>query len=265
MREISFDESKKIMIKTLQSIDKCCRENDIKYSICWGTMIGAIRHQGFIPWDDDIDVMMPRDDYNRFLDVYDDEDYEIYTPRKTKNCIQLLTKISNSNTRVIFNNHDKSLFGLWISIFPYDNAPDTNLKKWEKRRTLLVNLYHFKTVRYLKSDSILKKAGKCLLKLFVLPWNSFELNNKVEACLTKYNHSKTRNICIWDNGYGFTRFFYFPAELFEECIDVDFDGVPCKIIKGYDTFMRMYYGDYMQLPPIEKQVPSHDYKAYFKK
>lgn len=78
-----------------------------------------------------------------------------------------------------------------------------------------------------------------------------------------YNGKRTKNICIWDNGFGFTKFFYFPAELFDEFIDVDFDGVKCKIIKGYDQFLRMYYGDYMTPPPVEKQAPSHDYKAYY--
>ena len=107
MREISFDESKSIMIKILISIDKCCRENNIKYSLCWGTMIGAIRHQGFIPWDDDIDIMMPRDEYNRFLQIYHDSDYGIYTPEASKNCIQIISKIYDKRTRVFFNNHYK--------------------------------------------------------------------------------------------------------------------------------------------------------------
>ena len=86
MREISIEESKSIMIKILESIDKCCRENNIEYSLCWGTMIGAIRHHGFIPWDDDIDLTMSRDDYNRFLEVYNDEKYGVYTPKKNNNC-----------------------------------------------------------------------------------------------------------------------------------------------------------------------------------
>lgn len=264
MKEISFDESKQIMIKTLQSIDECCRKNNINYSICWGTMIGAIRHHGFIPWDDDIDLMMQRDEYNRFLQAYNDPDCKVYTPKKDKNCIQILTKIYNKDTRIIFNNFKKKSFlGLWISIFPYDNAPDNNLVQWEKKRKILLNLYHLKTVRLLDTDSLLRKTAKFIPKIFLLPISSFALERKIEKHLSKYNNEKTKNICIWDNGYGFTKFAYFPVELFNETIDVEFDGVKCKIIKGYDQFLRMYYGDYMQLPPEKDRVPSHDYKAYY--
>lgn len=263
MKEITFEESKKIMIKTLERIDKCCRDNNISYSLSWGTMIGAIRHGGFIPWDDDIDLMMSRSNYNKFLSVFNDPEYSIYTPLKTKNCIQLLTKISNKGTKVFFNNYPKSLFGLWISIFPYDNAPDEGLQRWEKRRSFWVNLYHIKTVRYLKNDSIIRKIAKFMMKIPLLPFSSFWLDKKVEQCLTQYNGQKTKNICIWDSGYGFTKFAYFPSEWFEESVDVDFDGVKSEIIKGYDPFLRLYYGDYMKYPPVEQQVPSHDYKAYW--
>lgn len=264
MRIISFEDSKQIMIKSLARIDQFCRNNDIQYSICWGTMIGAIRHHGFIPWDDDIDLMMDRENYNRFLSIFNDPDYDVYTPSKVKNCIQLLTKVSLNTTKVIFDNYKReSLFGLWISIFPYDNAPDIGLKQWEVKRTRLFNQYHFKTVRYLDTDSALRKFMKFFLKLMVLPYNSFSLANKIEEHLSKFNNQKTKNICIWDNGCGFTKFAYFPAELFKEYVDIDFDGVKCKIIKGYDQFLRLYYGDYMELPPVDKQVPSHDYKAYY--
>ena len=95
-----------------------------------------------------------------------------------------------------------------------------------------------------------------------MPFSSFYLAKKTEKVLTKYNNLKTKNICLWDSD-NYTRYLYFPSELFEEYEDVDFDGVTCKIIKGYDKFLRLFYGDYMQLPPEEKRVPSHDYTAYY--
>lgn len=264
MKEISFEESKKILTSTLKSIDNCCRVNNISYSLCWGTMIGAIRHHGFIPWDDDMDLMMPREDYNRFLEVYNDPEYGVYAPMKTKNCIQLLIKVFNNKTMIFFDNHPKSLYGLWISIFPYDHVPDENLKSWEMRRTFWMNLYHFKVVRFLTTDSILRKCIKAVLKIPVLPFSSFYLAKKAESCLSEYNNQPTKKVCLWDCGVGFTKYYYFPRELFDDFLDVEFDGVKCKIIRGYDEFMRMYYGDYMTPPPVEKQVPSHNYKAYYK-
>ena len=260
MREVSFEESKDIMIKILKSIDNCCREHNIKYSVCWGTMIGAIRHQGFIPWDDDIDIMMPREDYNRFLAVYGDSEFGICTPKMTKNYRQIITKIHERKTCVYFGHAPKSLFGVWVSIFPYDNAPDKHIKMWEIKRNFWMDLYHIK-ISNIKTDKFLpRRMAKIVLKA-ILP-SSFRIYNQVESCLTAYNRQHTQRVCIW---YGATYkwFRYFPKELFDECIDVDFETIKTKIIKGYDKFMRQTYGDYMQFPPESERVPKHNYKAYF--
>lgn len=266
MKEISFEDSKRIMLDTLKSIDKCCRENNINYSLAWGSMIGAIRHHGFVPWDDDIDLMMSRKDYNRFLEVYNDPRFDNYTPYKNKNCIQLLTKVYRKDTKIFLNNYKKkSFFGLWISIFPFDNAPDEELEKWEKTIINLLRFYHYKVSLFLDVNSfrrLRRNVAKFFLKIPVMPFSSFYLAKKTERILTKYNNLKTKNICLWDSD-NYTRLLYFPSELFDEYIDVDFAGVKCRIIKGYDKFLRMYYGDYMQLPPEEKRVPSHNYKAYY--
>ena len=250
------------MVKTLESIDKCCRENNIKYSLCWGTMIGAIRHHGFIPWDDDIDVMMPRDDYNRFLEVYNDEKYGVYTPKKNKNCIQIITKIFDKRTCAFYYNHPKSLFGVWVSIFPYDNAPDENLRQWEKRRDFLLKLYHIKTTRFFTTNSLKKRLGKVLLKMLVLPFSSIWINNKLEACLTKFNGYQTKNICIWP-GIPYNEFKYYPKELLDDFIDIQFENVKTRIIRRYDEFLRLRYGDYMELPPKSERIPKHNYKVFY--
>lgn len=267
MKEISFEESKLIMLDTLRSIDRCCRDNHIDYSLTWGSLIGAIRHHGFVPWDDDVDLMMSRKDYNRFLEVYNDPKFDIYTPNKDKNCIQLLTKVYRKDTKIIFDNYKKkSLFGLWISIFPYDNAPDVGLKSWERKRTFLLRLYHYRTARFLDFNHLPRRYVRNFVKLFlkipVLPISSFYLANKIEQHMSKYNHIKTKKICIWDSD-DFIRYLYFPSVLFEEYEDVDFDGVKCRIIKKYDEFLRMFYGDYLQLPSEEERVPKHNYKAFY--
>ena len=265
MREISLEDSKKILVKTLESIDKCCRENNIKYSLCWGTMIGAIRHHGFIPWDDDIDIMMPRDDYNRFLEVYSDSEYGVYTPKVNKNCIHIITKIFKRNTSVYYNKIPNSLFGVWVSIFPYDNAPDKNLKLWEKKRNFWMNVYHIKTSMYSTKSGLSKfliRKAKQVLKTLLLPFSSFWIYNHIETCLTAFNHQRTQRVCIWYGG-TYTWFRYFPTELFDEYIDVDFEDIKTKIIKGYDNYLRLTYGDYMQLPPESERVPKHSYTAYY--
>ena len=263
MREVSFDESKKIMVNILESIDRCCRANDIKYSLCWGTMIGAIRHHGFIPWDDDIDLMMSRKDYNRFLEVYNDPEYEVYTPKVDKNCIQPMTKICDKKTCVYLNNHSKSLFGVWVSIFPYDNAPDENIAKWEKKRDFLLKLYHIKTCQKLnRHRSTIRKFSKQVSKCLLIPFSSFWIYKRLENCLTAFNDQRTNRVCIWF-GTPYMKFRYFPQELLEGFVDVDFEQMKAMIIKRYDEFLRGTYGDYMKLPPESERTPKHNYKAYF--
>jgi len=264
MREISVDETKLIMVRILESIDKCCRENNIKYSLCWGTMIGAVRHHGFIPWDDDIDIMMPREDYNRFLKVYNDSRYGVYSPRNNKNCVQIITKIYDKRTSVYFHNHPKSIFGIWISIFPYDNVPDENLNKWKLKRTFWMSLYHFKTARFLTTDSFLMRTTKALTKAIVFPFSSFWLYEKLEKCLTEFNDIQTKRVCIW-TGVGRTKttFIIFNKEWFDECMDIDFENQKTRIIKGYDQFLRFRYGDYMKFPPEQERIPKHNFKAYY--
>lgn len=261
MREVTFEESKKIMVKTLESIDRCCRENNIKYSLCWGTMIGAIRHRGLIPWDDDIDIMMPREDYNRFLKVYNDSQYAIYTPKLSKNRLNIITKIYDKKTCVYLKNRSESFFGIWVSIFPYDNAPDKNLKQWEMERDFWLLLYYIKT-QNLIGQQLMRRVVKRIIKIILFPFSSLWIYNRIEHCLTQFNNQQTKRVCIW-YGTPYMKFRYFPKELLDEFIDIDFEEIKSKIIKGYDEFLRSTYGDYMKLPPESDRVPKHSYKAYY--
>ena len=261
MREITFEESKSIMLKTLESIDRCCRENNINYSLCWGTMIGAIRHHGFIPWDDDIDLMMSREEYNRFLKVYNDPQYAVYAPKETKNHLNIITKIYDKKTCVYLRNRSKSYFGVWVSIFPYDNAPDENLRQWEMKRDFWMKICYLR-IQNLIGQSLIRQVVKRIIRILLFPFSSFWIYNRIENCLTEFNGQQTKRVCIW-YGTPYMKFRYFPKELLDECIDVDFEGLKSKIIKGYDEFLKITYGDYMKFPPESERVPKHHYKAYY--
>ena len=249
------------MAKTLESIDRCCRDNSIKYSLCWGTLIGAIRHHGFIPWDDDIDIMMPRDDYNRFLSIYNDPEYGVYTPKVSKNHLNIITKIYSKKTCVYLKNHSESYFGVWVSIFPYDNAPDKNIRLWEMKRDFWMGLYHVKA-QNLTGQQLLRRVVKTIVRFILLPFSLFDIYNKIENCLTANNTKKTKRICIW-YGTPYMKFRYFPQEVLEEFIDCDFEDSKAMIIKDYDKFLKSTYGDYMKMPPESERVPKHNYKAYY--
>lgn len=260
MKEIFFEESKEIMAKTLESVDRCCRENNLKYSLCWGTLIGAIRHKGFIPWDDDIDIMMPREDYNRFLKIYSDPVFAVNNPQKDKERVNIILKVYNKKTTIFRNNKYKN-YGVWVSIFPYDKAPDENLEKWEKKRDFWMRIYHLKA-QNIAAQPIIKQIVKRLIRIILLPFSSLWLYNKVVNCLAEFNDKQTKRICVW-YGTPYMKFRIFPKELFDEFLDVDFEHMKAKVIKGYDEFLRITYGDYMKFPPESERIPKHDYHAYW--
>jgi lipopolysaccharide cholinephosphotransferase len=260
MKEIFLEESKKLQLEILKSIDECCRNNNLYYSLSWGTLIGAIRHKGFIPWDDDIDIMMSRKDYEFFLREYHDPKYELRTFEKGKVWGQFLTKVTDPRTVVYYGNHKTSPHGVWVSIFPYDNMPDVE-SKWTK---IKLNYYVFcarlKGAIGTGETSSLKVFAKKCARLFL--WHSsYYYSTHAENILKSYNNTDVTKIRIWDGG---NKFAIFPKEWFDEFIEVDFEDGKFLSIKGYDPYLSKYYGNYMSFPPKETQVPTHNYKAFYK-
>lgn len=264
MKEISFEESRRIQIEALKVIDKCCRDNGIHYSLSWGTLIGAIRHKGFIPWDDDIDLMMKRDDYERFLTCFSHPYYKLHYFKKGAFWHQFLTKVTDERTLVVFNYKNKGYFGLWVSIFPVDNVPDKDLDKWKKKLFRRATLFRLRTASWRKDTGFIRNILKVFFRFLLSPIPSYKYGKYVEELLTENNNICTKTVCMWEGSGGVTGFCYFPAEIFDEYIEAEFEGEHYMVIKGYDQFLRHYYGDYFQLPPVEERVPSHDFKAYFK-
>ena len=124
MREISFEESKSIMIDIVKDIDAFCRKEGIDYSLAEGSLIGAVRHHGIIPWDDDIDILMLRDNYERFCNLYNSEKYVLQKYDYKLNSWLLCVKITDPRTIIRFKDSSEEPLGLWVIVFPIDNAPD---------------------------------------------------------------------------------------------------------------------------------------------
>lgn len=263
MKEISFDESRKIQLEILQVIDEFCRENSINYSLAWGTLIGAIRHKGFIPWDDDIDLMMKRTDYERFIDSFNSPNYRLYCFKKREFWHQFLAKITDERTMVVFNYKNKGSFGLWISIFPIDNVPDVGFDKWKKKLFRRTSLFRLRTASWRKDTSLLRNVLKVSIRFMLSFVSSYKCGKFVENLLTENNDRKTERVCIWAGSRGITGFDYYPSFLFENYMKTEFEGKQYMIISEYDQYLRMTYGDYLQLPPEKERIPSHDYKAYY--
>ena len=145
--EISLEEMKQIEVDILLNIDSFCKENGIKYGIGYGTLIGAVRHHGFIPWDDDIDIWMPRPDYDKFINYYQDPTYQLQCMEKGG---YYRTYAKVFDTRTIITNTNNKDMGIFVDIIPIDGLPSNEdtarkyLSKMVKIRTWIYKIFNYK-------------------------------------------------------------------------------------------------------------------------
>ena len=265
-KQLTLEEIKSIELNILLEFDAFCKKNNITYFLAYGTLIGAIRHQGFIPWDDDIDVIMPRPDYEKFKSIsystpikenyisvsYDSPSYKSVYP---------YLKIIDINTVAIEQNLPDQKTGIWIDIFPVDALPNSDKirSKIFKRNLIQKRLFRILTNNSSFTKNIIKKVAIILLKplRFFVKVNT--LCKKMNTTATKYRFGSTKyaGALLWGNGPEEA----FPTEIFTKTKTTSFEGYPFNIIEDYDKFLTQLYGDYMQLPP-EDQRPVHNIKAY---
>ena len=262
MRELSLDEIKQIELEMFVCFDEICRVNGIKYSITYGTLIGALRHKGFIPWDDDIDIMMSRDEYERFLSVWQDGKFKLMTLKKGCDFWPLLSRVTDPRTYLEppkICNH-----GVWIAIIPYDKVPDNECEfvKHMKRITFLMSLLELKRADRVKvfgegkvMSNIINRTLQILIKLF----SHYRIGKHIEKVKSKFRNTDYKRVKPWDN----TSKILVDADIFDNYIDVEFEGVKAMATAKYDYVLRREYGDYMQLPPVEQRIPKHGFKAYY--
>lgn len=256
MKEISFDEGKKVMLDALINVANYCEQKGIKYSLGYGTLIGAIRHNGFIPWDDDIDIFMKRDDYDRFVSTYKGDRYQVIDGSFNPNHAHV--RVSDQKT-VLKLNKWRGLFykaGLWIDVFPIDKVPDSQ-KEYLRFKKLIWFLFEMQ----LSGEVHRKGFVNQIIHAICRPFRSF-FGKRALSTMKYYNHKDTHSLA--NLGAYYANLPKFPASYMDEFVDVDFEGHKFKAIKEYDAFLRGVYGDYMKLPPKEKQKPHHSYKAFWR-
>lgn len=267
MKELSLDEIKEVELGILIDFDKFCKTNGLKYSLAEGTLLGGVRHRGFIPWDDDIDVLMLREDFDLFRKTYQSERYSIIQAPEDKCWPYSFIRLSDNRTIVKYNEFDDTNTyyqgGIWMDILPIDNFPDNDskLRNREKVLFLLFKLYRaHKRKGFLRNSGVVNNITWLLAKIvsFLIPprW----LMNKAESLMCEYNKEKTERMGTW-TCYWHTPWKY-PSRCFDCFDNIIFEGKKFMVIREYDIYLRCQYGEYMQLPPVEKRVATHGYKAY---
>ena len=266
-KTINVEELKKIQLNILKHVDKFCQEHHIKYFMCGGSLIGTIRHKGFIPWDDDIDIMMLRDDYERFVSEYSantESTYLIHSSSNDDGWFLPFAKIEDTNTILKEHIEKKNIIGINIDVFPIDNVPDNqNLqsamyKTWRK----WFNIHGLKLMSTVKERTFIKNAILVFfhLVLSLVPYKY--LVKKIETNAMQYSNQKTKycGIAVW--GYGKKEINL--KSNFEDVIMMPFEDITVPVPVGYDNYLTSVYGDYMMLPPAEKRTSHHDFEAWWK-
>jgi len=246
-----------------REVDRLCRENGIAYSLLAGTLIGAVRHQGFIPWDDDMDIAMLRGDYERFLTVCEtdlDPRFELQTNRNDPDYPYAFAKLCLRGTHFEMAGHEKEPWqkGIFVDIFPMDNVPPGKLA----RRFHAAGVYYWKKLLDRKAGMRIAR-GKGVKTLFFRAldllsrlYSAGSLRRHLDRTLRRYEHADTGEVGNLCGIYGYERETTRSA-FFQDRIDVPFAGATFSILRDYDVYLTQVYGDYMTPPPPEKRRTHH--------
>lgn len=273
MKSISNDEQRTIQMNVLRHFVSLCEKNDFKYYVIDGTLLGTIRHKGYIPWDDDIDVAMPRNDYDRFLQEYRriNNDNRIKMISRDINPLyhMAFAKLYDAETVVKERRVRKkyqNIYGIYIDIFPLDHIP-SDVKK--RKRIVTLNYYLSKIISMnvigleVKHNSLLAKGLYTLLFYLQRPFPIKHLTLIQEKIIKKCNSHNQNSHLLKELAFqDVNSEQFFLEEDFDEHIFMPFEDIPVRVPIGYKRILKSLYGNYMELPP-ENERTTHGIDAHY--
>lgn len=255
---------KQLEIEMVSEIDRICKKYDIKYFLAGGSLLGAIRHHGFIPWDDDLDVAMLREDYEKFCKVCPEElpeKYEYVSYRTSPNTHYPFDKIRLKNTyfSTSFSEHFQDIEnGVFLDILIYDKTSDDPAKQMKQLRKLKM-FARALNVRWWDSPrkNVHYHISKILLPFMrCLPFEWY--HKRFEKVAQKYRYADT-HFLIDTVGQNLMK-GAFPAEWFDDVVYVPFENIELPVPAGYDGYLRHWYGEhYMELLPLSMRLSGHQF------
>ena len=262
-----------VIIDVLSAFIRICEAQGLRYFCAGGTAIGAVRHQGMIPWDDDIDVFMPRPDYDRFLRLAAHsmpEGYELLSPYATKDYPMYFAKMCNARTTLLENERIPCVFGLYIDIFPLDGACDdveTCYREKHRFKRLMNKLEavstHNSFGEYVGLLAKRREWGRFAVKTVAFccrSWLRRWLLKQMDSIAYGHDYALSSRVVTYSGAYQ--RQEIYPKAWLETPQMFAFEGLMVNLPHDYDAYLRHFFGNYMTLPPVEQRV-SHHQKVFF--
>lgn len=254
---------KEVEFKILKCVTDYCDKQGLAYYLTFGTLLGAIRHGGFIPWDDDVDIAMPREDYRRFVESFYDREYEVLEYSKDEEYPYPFAKVIDKSTVLIEPTINRYPLGVYIDIFPVDGLPDSlrAAEKHIRKAKALSKGLLYKSISLKYPISVKYKLRHLAAKVLLLPVTRKAIVEKQIELAQRYPYALASYICIPT--------IYAGNKIMEKAwvnhtMEATFEGERFKIPLHYKEYLTKLYGDYMTLPPEQKRTTHHCFKAYWK-
>lgn len=274
MRTVSALEYKEAVKNLLALIDEICQENNIHYFVNFGTLLGTIRHNGFIPWDDDIDISMTQEEYDKFCKLFPlgDGRYYVLSSENSKYYYNNFARVCDGNYELKLNGVARiDRLGAYVDVFVLRGVPETKEERFDfyqeiarARKAIVCAL----PLSYFNTLGIKGKLG--MIKKKITHKNECkkgvpELKRIRDELLRKYDDNNTYYVAnLFDGIDKFGDRFLFERTSFEEVERHVFEDIEVNIPKDYDKMLRTIYGNYLELPPVEKRVTQHHFTPYYK-
>ena len=269
MREIKPDEMKARLVTMVQELDRICDENGLTLYMSGGTLLGAVRHKGFIPWDDDIDMYLTRPDYDKLIEIMrgrnEVDQFKLYEHKLQKEYIYPFAKYVDSKTLLIEKGGYAGIdMGLYIDVFPVDGLGNTieEAKRQMKKTNKYTILNLARLVKpWRKEVSFVKNFAIACLRVLSDTIGSDKLLAKLDRQLRKVPYETSKYVGEFVDEIGEKRIML-KEEMYSEYVLMEFENIKLKAPKNWDKWLTQFYGDYMTPPPIEKRISTHGYELY---
>lgn len=273
MVKVTEDEYKKQLISLLSRVHKVCEEHGLRYTVAFGTLLGAVRHKGFIPWDDDIDICMPREDYQKFSKVFPSEDGRYYTldSKNSKYYYNCIYRICDGDMILPLKDIPSiDNLGAFIDVFVLDMWPTDEvelnkrydiIRKYVKHlRLALPNSYYKNLTRRQKLSRLISFPRVIYYKYFV---GFRRIREQLDQIIEQYNGKDTGWRMVSSDNPRLAPWFISEDELNKRIL-MPFEDLMVYVPENYDELLTKRYGDYMKLPPVDQRLTQHHFTPYWR-